>query len=184
MKTTAFVGVNARVRVYESRLLQSDQYERMLQAPDFREAVAVLNDTPYRDDIDLLLQTGDYDELLTNELQRMYNDLFEISPEPALIGLFSLRYAYHNLKVLLKEKFTGNDFKTLFIPIGRYTLSTYRDAVLTEKSESLGEEFLKSIEEVETDYREYHNIEEVDIIFDRRYFTHLRHLAEELGDKE
>lgn len=184
MKTTAFVGVNARVRVYESRLLQSDQYERMLQAPDFREAVAVLNDTPYRDDIDLLLQTGDYDELLTNELQRMYNDLFEISPEPALIGLFSLRYAYHNLKVLLKEKFTGNDFKTLFIPIGRYTLSTYRDAVLTEKSESLGEEFLKSIEEVETDYSEYHNIEAVDIILDRRYFTHLRHLAEELGDKE
>ncbi|SFH61182.1 V-type ATP synthase subunit C [Pisciglobus halotolerans] len=184
MKTTAFVGANARVRVYESRLLQNDQYERMLQAPTFREAVAVLNDTPYRDDVDQLLQTGDYDELLTHELQRVYEEMFEISPEPALVGLFSLRYAYHNLKVMLKEKFTGEDFSSLIIPIGRFSLSTYRDAVWTGRSEELDPEFLASIAEVERDYAEYQNIQAVDIILDRRYFTHLRHLAEKIGDQK
>lgn len=182
MKPTAFAGTNARVRVYESNLLRNDQFERMLQAPDFEEALNVLKDTPYRNDIEQLKESKDYDLMLVNELQRMYAELFSISPEPKLIELFSLRYSYHNLKVLLKEYFTANNFTAMLIPIGKNSISTLRQAVETSKSDDLGQEYLTSIREVKEDYEEYHNIQSIDIILDRRYFTHLKQLAIKIED--
>lgn len=182
MKPTAFAGTNARIRVYESNLLRNDQFERMLQAPDFEEALNVLKDTPYRNDIEQLKETKDYDLMLVNELQRMYAELFSISPEPNLVELFSLRYSYHNLKVLLKEYFTKNDFTTMLIPIGKNSISTLRQAVETSRSDDLDQEYLTSILEVKTDYEEYSNIQSIDIILDRRYFTHLKQLAIKIED--
>ncbi|MEG0442473.1 MAG: V-type ATP synthase subunit C [Carnobacterium sp.] len=182
MKPTAFAGTNARIRVYESNLLRNDQFERMLQAPDFEEALNVLKDTPYRNDIEQLKETKDYDLMLVNELQRMYAELFSISPEPNLVELFSLRYSYHNLKVLLKEYFTKNDFTTMLIPIGKNSISTLRQAVETSRSDDLDQEYLTSILEVKTDYEEYYNIQSIDIILDRRYFTHLKQLAIKIED--
>lgn len=182
MKPTAFAGTNARIRVYESNLLRNDQFERMLQAPDFEEALNVLKDTPYRNDIEQLKETKDYDLMLVNELQRMYAELFSISPEPNLVELFSLRYSYHNLKVLLKEYFTKNDFTTMLIPIGKNSISTLRQAVETSRSDDLDQEYLTSILEVKTDYEDYSNIQSIDIILDRRYFTHLKQLAIKIED--
>ncbi|MEK6189467.1 MAG: V-type ATPase subunit, partial [Carnobacterium alterfunditum] len=97
MESTDFVGANTRVRVYESSLLRNDQYERMLQASNFEEAVNLLKDTPYRNDVEELKETKNYDTLLMNELQSVYTDLFKITPNHDLIELFSLRYSYHNL---------------------------------------------------------------------------------------
>lgn len=184
MKDTAFAGSNARIRVYESRLLQSDQFERMLQATTFEEAARVLKDTPYRNDVDELLETRDYDALLTKELQRVYEEMFALSPDPALVELFSLRYTYHNLKVFFKAKITGENFDSLLIPIGKESLGLYRQAVQDGTSEVLDKPYLDSIQEVSSAEEEYHDIQSVDIILDRRYFTHLRWLAEQIGNEE
>lgn len=184
MKDTAFAGANARLRVYESKLLQTDQFERMLQATTFEEAARVLRDTPYRNDVDELLETRNYDTVLTKELQRVYDEMFALSPEPKLVGLFSLRYTYHNLKVFFKAKVTGEDFDSMLIPIGKEPISVYHQAVQEGASEILDNDYLASIEEVNTALEEYHDIQSVDIILDRRYFTHLRSLAEQIGDKE
>lgn len=184
MKDTAFAGSNARIRVYESRLLQSDQFERMLQATTFEDAARVLKDTPYRNDVDELLETRDYDALLTKELQRVYTEMFALSPDPALVELFSLRYTYHNLKVFFKAKITGENFDSLLIPIGKEALSVYRQAVQDGATEGLDRPYIDSIQEVSIAEEEYHNIQSVDIILDRRYFTHLRWLAEQIGNEE
>ncbi|MER1954267.1 MAG: V-type ATP synthase subunit C [Desemzia incerta] len=184
MRDTAFAGSNARIRVYESQLLQNDQFERMLQANSFEEAARVLRDTPYRNDVDELLETRDYDELLSKELQRVYDEMFSLSPDPALVELFSLRYTYHNLKVLFKARMTGENFDSMLIPIGKNPMSDYRQAVEIGKSDELDQAYIDSIQEVLVAEEEYHSIQSVDIILDRRYFTHLRWLAEKIDDRE
>lgn len=182
MESTDFVGANTRVRVYESSLLRNDQYERMLQANSFEEAVNLLKDTPYRNDVEELKETKNYDTLLMNELQSVYTDLFKITPNLDLIELFSLRYSYHNLKVLLKEKVTGENFESLLIDIGKEPISVLKQAVETKRSNDLNEDYLISIKEAMDDYEEYKNSQSIDIILDRRYFTHLRHIAENIND--
>ncbi|WP_027107563.1 V-type ATPase subunit [Lacticigenium naphthae] len=181
MQDTAYASANVRIRVYENNLLTRGHYERMLSASNFEEAVNILKDTPYRNDVDFVKETKKYDELLMNEFHMAYEDLFSFVPQPELVEISSLRYSYHNLKVLFKEEYTGNDFSSLLIPIGRYPVAELRQAIHSGKSDVLDPEYIDSIQEVKQELDEYHNVQAVDIILDRRYFTHLKILAQKIG---
>ncbi len=179
MKDTAYGSSNVLIRVYENDLLTRSHFERMLASHSFEEAVNVLRETPYRNDVDRIKEDKNYDSMFMNELHQTFDEMFKIVPNKELVELLGLRYAYHNLKVLFKEEITRQDFSELFIPIGRYPLAELRQAVRTGKSEVLPVEYMDSIHEVTTDYVEYKNVQAVDIILDRRYFTHLRLLADQ-----
>ncbi|API89251.1 V-type ATP synthase subunit C [Marinilactibacillus sp. 15R] len=182
MKDTAYGSSNVLIRVYENNLLNRGHYDRMLAADSFEDAVNVLRETPYRNDVDRIKEDKNYDTMLMNELHQTFDELFNISPNKALIELFGLRYAYHNLKVLFKEEFTDQELDHLFIPIGRYDISELRQAVRTGDSDILPQPYLDSIHEVQEDYDQYQNAQAVDIILDRRYFTHMRILADETNE--
>ncbi|WP_208558714.1 V-type ATP synthase subunit C [Marinilactibacillus kalidii] len=182
MKDTAYGSSNVLIRVYENNLLNRGHYDRMLAADSFEDAVNVLRETPYRNDVDQIKEDKNYDTMLMNELHQTFDELFEISPNKALIELFGLRYAYHNLKVLFKEKFTDQDLDHLFIPIGRYDISELRQAVRTGVSDVLPQHYMDSIHEVQEDHDQYQKVQAVDIILDRRFFTHMRALADETNE--
>lgn len=184
MKDTAYGSSNVLIRVYENDLLTRSHYDRMLAADSFEDAVNVLRETPYRNDVDRIKEDKDYDSMFMNELHETFDELFESVPNKELIELAGLRYAYHNLKVVFKEEYTDQDLSHLYIPIGRYPISELRQAIRTGDSEELPTHYLDSIQEVKEDYEEYQNIQAVDIILDRRYFTHLRKLADETGEEQ
>lgn len=183
MKDTAYGSSNVLIRVYEKGLLTRGHYDRMLAADSYEEAVNVLRETPYRNDVDRIKVDKDYDSMFMHELHETFEELYKAVPNKELIELAGLRYAYHNLKVLFKEEYADKDLEHLYIPIGRYPVSDLRQAVRTGESEDLPEHYLESIREVRSAYEEYHNIQAVDIILDRRYFTHLRKLADETGEE-
>jgi V/A-type H+-transporting ATPase subunit C len=184
MKDTAYGASNVLIRVYENDLLTRGHYDRMLAAESFEDAVNVLRETPYRNDVDRIKEDKDYDSMFMNELHQTFEDLLESVPNKELVELAGLRYAYHNLKVLFKEEYTDQDLSHLYIPIGRYPISELRQAVRTGESEELPAHYLDSIHEVQQDFEEYQNMQAVDIILDRRYFTHLRKLADETGEDQ
>ncbi|OJF89742.1 V-type ATPase subunit [Alkalibacterium sp. 20] len=179
MKDSAYGASNVLIRIYENDLLTRAHFERMLTSDSFGEAVNILRETPYRNDVDRIKEDKNYDSMFMNELHQTYNEMFEIVPNKELVELVGLRYAYHNLKVLFKEEVTDQDLDHLFIPIGRYPISELRQAVRLGESEVLPKAYVDSINEVKTDYEEYQNVQSVDIILDRRFFTHLRLLADE-----
>lgn len=179
MEDIAYSSSNVLIRVYENNLLTRAHFERMLTADSFEEAVNVLRETPYRNDVDRIKEDKNYDSMFMNELHETYDEMFDIVPNKELIELFGLRYAYHNLKVLFKEEITDQELDHLFIPIGRYPIAELRQAVRSGQSEVLPGAYMDSINEVKSDYDEYQNVQAVDIILDRRYFTHSRELAKE-----
>lgn len=180
MKDTDYAGVNARIRVFETRLLKQEQFERMLQARDFEEAVNVLKDGPYRQDVEEMQNNKVYEQVLDSQMQQTFFELAEVTPEPRLIELYSLRYTYHNLKVLLKAHLVDENFDALLIEIGE-PISVLRNAVETGKSEFLGERILTCIAETKAYYAEYQQIQAVDILLDRDYFHHLKEIARALN---
>ncbi|HAJ70108.1 MAG: V-type ATP synthase subunit C [Alkalibacterium sp.] len=182
MEDIAYSSSNVLIRVYENNLLTRAHFERMLTADSFEEAVNVLRETPYRNDVDRIKEDKNYDSMFMNELHETYDEMFDIVPNKELIELFGLRYAYHNLKVLFKEEITDQELDHLFIPIGRYPIAELRQAVRSGQSEVLPGAYMDSINEVKSDYDEYQNVQAVDIILDRRYFTHSRELAKETGE--
>lgn len=174
--------LNVTIRVYETELLKQSVFDRMLAANSFEEAVNVLRETAYREEVEDVLRTHNYDDMITENLERMYNRLFQIAPDPQIIELATLRYTYQNIKVIIKELISGRDLDELFFPIGRYDLTDIRQAVTLRQSKVLPQAYLTAIQAAIEDYDDYKNIQQLDVLLDRYYFEHLKQLALEIGN--
>lgn len=184
MLDSEFGSVNVTVRVLENQLLKQATFERMLTAASFEGAVNILRETSYRDQVEKVLQTHQYDDMMREELLATYRRLFEISPEPRLVELATLKYTYQNIKVLMKELFSGQDLSALYFEIGRFDVTELRQAVNVGKSEVLPSAYLETIVQAKQAYSEFNNLHQVEILIDRYYFQHLKQLALEMADAE
>lgn len=108
MRENDFAFAVGRVRVLETRLLDSGKFERMLEARDAEEVLRVLGETEYAQAFAAIKNQNDYEAVLDYERHRVY-DLVRsmLSPEPKIADLYFLRYDLHNLKVLLKAEMTA-----------------------------------------------------------------------------
>lgn len=184
MNDTIYGPLNTTIRSKENNLLSKNHLERMIGADSYTDAMSVLRETTYRNDVDEIQASKNYDEMFMKELEEAFKTAFEAAPDADVIEVMALRYAYHNLKVLFKEDYLDDDLSHLYIPIGRYDISELRKAVKTGKSTVLPQMYLDSIIEMRRELDEYDNPQSIDILLDRCYFNHLKKLAEQTGEQE
>lgn len=182
MKDIDYKGINTLIRTYELRLLKSEEMERILKASNLSQALDVLNGTEYDFDREEVLRTKNINEFLLKHLADVYQDLFEIVPDPEIIELFTLRYTYHNLKVLLKQHFLGENLEHLLIPIGRQSLESLKTLVETGESDQAHPIMVEAIQMAKYDYEERELIEAVTVYMDTYYFRHLRDITNRVDD--
>lgn len=172
---------NVLVRVYEKNLLSPDYFERLLNADNYDEALQILDETHYHKYIQEL-GINQLEEALTVSLVDAYAKIKEISPSSLLYEYVTLRFTYHNMKLIFKENIMNQDLSHLYFPFSPFNNSAIDYAVTSGQSTRLSDVYLESINEVRNEYEELQNLYSIDVIFDRRYLTHLRLLAEEIGD--
>lgn len=172
---------NVLVRVYEKDLLSPEYFERLLIADNYDEALQILSETYYHKYIE---ETGinNLEEALTESLVDAYDKILEISPSSLLYEYVTLRFTYHNIKLIFKENITNRNLSNLYFPFSPFSNSAIDYAVTSGQSTRLSNLYLESINEVRREYDEFNNLYSIDVILDRRYLTHLRLLAEEIGD--
>ena len=119
MDLMQFTQALSRIWVLETRLLDKAKIERMIEAPDADDVIKILSETEYANVMGNVKRASDYEEMLSAELQRVYNLVYELCPVKDIVNLFSTKYIYHNVKVLLKGKFLGKDFSNLLIHLGK-----------------------------------------------------------------
>ena len=184
MQDTDYGKVNMTVRVHENYLLNQNHYERMLQAANYEEAVRVLSDTIYREGVEEAIRTRDYEPMLMHVLEDPYRWLINEIPNKALAELITLQYAYHNIKVLFKEKKTGQEYQKTLIDLTYYPIYEFRKAVATLNSNILPQEYIDHIRQMDNFYSDTPSVNDIDIFVDRIYQEHLIHLAEQLEDSD
>ena len=182
MNDLAYSGINTTVRILEQQLLSKDIMNSLLASKELQQALEVLQKTDYGFQTDELLQTKQFDAVLMKHLKNQYEELYELMPTPELLDIFSIRYTYHNLKVLLKEKFAKKDFSHLLVPIGRYSLATLKQLVETRDSQDVPSVMVKAVREAYEDFENFERLETADVFMDTYYFKHLRMLERELQD--
>lgn len=182
MQDTEYKGVNTLLRVYETKLLTRDDYERLLKANDLREALEVLKATDYSFDQDNVLDDKNFDAFLMRHLSNIYQELYAVTPDSEVIQLFTLRYSYHNVKVLLKQRFTETDLEHLIIPIGKYPLSMLKNLVTTEQSHELNEVLVEGVHEAIEHFETYGRMEAADVFMDTYYYKQMRYITDRLND--
>lgn len=183
MKDTDYKEINTQIRTYELRLLSDDDMERMLKAPDLKGALDILKGTDYDFDEQEVLRTKDFNSFLMRHLAEMYAEMFAAAPDSRVLELYTLRYSYHNLKVLLKQLFLEENLEHLLIPIGRLSLDSLAGLVETGENADAHPLMVEGVREAKSDYADSGRIEAVTVFMDTYYFRHLRTLTNELDNE-
>lgn len=182
MKDLAYNQLNILISVYETRLLSPEIFEKMISSINAETAFAVLRDTNYG----VFLQDGvdvyQFEAILEAELEQTYRMLYASAPDRTLVDFFAMRYDYHNLKVLVKAYYTGQDFDSMLLPLGSYNHQDLRNLIYEKKSAIIHDVMVECVQDV-LDYLEtYQDIQNINIIFDSYYWKHLQSLAKAFND--
>lgn len=173
-----FVQGVTRTRVLEKRLLSRARIDRMVDAKDIDEVFKILSETEYSNGIANISRPEDYEEILSGELKRIYKLMREIVKDNQIVvDLLSLKYDYHNLKVLFKEKILNIDLSRTYISIGTIDIQKLKNDFSTDNYEEIKDEFREALETVIKDYKEIKDPQRIDIILDKLYFSHLYKMA-------
>ena len=170
------------IRVLEKRLLTRNRLERMIEAETPEEVLKLLGETEYSQDMADIHGSQDYEIILKRETERVFSIVRNMIKNTGIVDVLSLKYDYHNLKVLLKSKITGKDFSSLLMQAGTIDASKFKVKFETQ-SNDLPQEIMEAIDEVQKDFEENHNPQRIDIIVDKHYFRNLSRLAKEIDVK-
>ncbi|MDU7151997.1 MAG: V-type ATP synthase subunit C [Peptoniphilus grossensis] len=176
MDRSKFIQSSTRLRVMEKELLKSENFIRASETETLEDALRSLSDTVYNKYINKISSPTEYEYILKEEITRFYDELFDISPSKIPIRLITLKYFYHNLKVIIKEDIGKKDLKDLYMNIGDFDLKEYRDALVKGNKRNKNIELIQRVEEI---YEEKKDPQLIDIYLDNAYFTELLELAEE-----
>lgn len=182
MKQDLYHQLNPYVRLKETEILAPAFYEQLIAAdlPKIRE---LLNATVYGKYLTAEFP-NDFDAVLNKELLASYSELVERAPVPEVVFIFTMRFTLHNLKVLTKAHYIGENYDYLYLPDGFYSLAELKHAIETGKSAVLPVSILDSINEVREYLAESAILQGIDVIYDRGFLKEQRRLGEQLGYPE
>lgn len=172
-----FIQAVTRTRVLEKRLLSSAKIDRMIEAKDIGEVFKTLNETDYSSAVAEITRDEDYENILSHELKRVYKLMREVTKDQVVVDLMALKYDYHNLKVLVKERKLNKDLSNLYIPIGSTDFQKIKDGFLEGNFKDIQPEFREAIEAVVKDFEITKDPQRIDMIFDKFYIEHLYKMA-------
>lgn len=184
IKDIDYKAINTLIRTYELKLLQKDDFERLLKADDLKATLDNLKATDYEFDQEELLQTKQFNEMLMAHLADVYREMYEVAPQPQLLDLFTLRYTYHNLKVLLKDLFLESNQETLLIPIGSLSVDQLKTLVSSGKNDNAHPLMVEAVRLTKEDFEERQLIEAVTVYMDTYYLRHLRAISDDLQNED
>ncbi|TFZ41397.1 V-type ATP synthase subunit C [Soehngenia longivitae] len=170
-----------RIKVMEKRLLDNITIDKLVDANDIEEVIKILETTEYASSISKVKDSKNYEEILYNELNRVYELVREITPYKAISDLMALKYDYHNIKVMLKERLKGEDLSSLYIPIGTTDFNIFKNSFETSDFRDIDVRFSSVIQEVLSDFEKNSDPQRIDILVDKAYFNHMYDIAKDTG---
>lgn len=183
MDVMQFTQAMPRIRVLEKRLLDKAKIERMIDSTSPQNVLKVLQETEYAGIMNDIKNPQDYELILSRELQRVYKTMYDMTPNKLVVDIMSIKYDYHNIKVLIKGKILNKDFSNIIIPIGRYDVSKLKYAIENEYYRDLNKTITECIKTVFEDFQNFKDPQKIDIVLDNYMFYELNSIAKELNDK-
>ncbi|MDN6639210.1 MAG: V-type ATP synthase subunit C [Tetragenococcus sp.] len=177
MDDIQFSTANVRIRTYESRLLTQNTFDRMLATSEPEEAYSILQETTYGDFIEDNNDVRDFEKALIAEKKRTFDMIYNITPVKSIVDLIALQYDYQNLKVLVKQDYTQEDFSEYLVPMGSVSLPVLKNLVNLRQSDQVDPIMNQCIQAVFQYIEDYEEIQAVDIIFDNYYWDHMVELS-------
>ena len=168
-----FIQSSVRIRHAEKKLLTKQQLQRLADAKNLEDAIKLLNETSYSSELSKLDRPENYEQVLSEVLNKTYKEAMEISPEKSLVEILSCKYDYHNLKVLVKENILKEKFDSMYCMLDENEIEAFRELAL-KNDEGLSKDFKECLDFFETTK----DPQDIDIFLDKKYFEKVLSLAE------
>lgn len=169
-----FIQSSVRIRHAEKKLLTKQQLQRLADAKNLEDAIKLLNETSYSSELSKLDRPENYEQVLSEVLNKTYKEAMEISPDKSLVEILSCKYDYHNLKVLVKENILKEKFDSMYCMLDGNEIEAFRELAL-KNDEGLSKDFKECLDFFEITK----DPQDIDIFIDKKYFEKVLSLAEE-----
>lgn len=176
-----------RIRVLETKLLNANEVERMIGAPDAKDAFRILNETDFATHLGDIEKLENFQEVINHGLLDAKNVLMKISPNQHLLDLLWFRYDIHNLKTLLKAKVGDKTYEAVqnyLMPLGRVNPKILGRYIFdNERSVGFGinlddEQHLKqAVDETLRLYQTHNDSQIIDLTLNQAFFKIIYQLA-------
>ncbi len=178
MDREKFIRPSITTRVYEKNLLTSENLKRLIDTDDLKEALTSLNDTKYGQYLQKLDRPEDYEKVLSKMLLNSYKDMIKISPDKNLVKYLEEKYNFHNLKVLVKELIQDEDYKSIYIDIGKIDLVNIKRNL--KEDIKTKDEYLTYAKKALDIYKENKDPQDIDLSLDKDFYEKLLEDAKKL----
>lgn len=171
-KDTDYLFLASRVRALERKLLTAPRIEQLLTAGDVAACSQLLSELGYEP----IHDEASLQASLKQQREAVFSDIARFMPEPELLDVFRLKYDYHNIKTLLKDRSGGR----LLMDAGCISAADMeRQYAESGNWQFLPKEMADAAKEAADVLAETGNPQRSDFILDRAYFAQLRSLAQE-----
>ena len=171
-KDTDYLFLAYRVRALERNRLTAPRIEQLLTAGDVAACSQLLSELGYEP----IHDEASLQASLKQQREAVFSDIARFMPEPELLDVFRLKYDYHNIKTLLKDRSGGR----LLMDAGCISAADMeRQYAESGNWQFLPKEMADAAKEAADVLAETGNPQRSDFILDRAYFAQLRSLAQE-----
>lgn len=166
-----------RIMVRESALLNWQRFERLIES-DYEECLGILQETDYGPFLEEATVSEEVESGLQRFLEEQYLFIDDICGGTPIADFLHVKYDFHNLKVIFKEKYFGNSAEGMISGLGGQDVERLRGSVEASRSGNLAEYWELLIDrmrgEMEKDGAEPST---VDVLAERSYLERRLELA-------
>ena len=99
------------IRTLETLLLNENEVDRMILAPNAKEAFRILNEFDYADNKLGIEDPSEFQKVITEGLMDIKEELTKVTPDKRILNILWHFYDFHNIKTLLKAKLGGKEYE-------------------------------------------------------------------------
>lgn len=182
MDKMKFSQVIPRIRVYETKLLDKSKIDRMIDSNSSEEALRVLQETEYASIMTNVNKAENYEVILSEELKRLFNVMYDISPEKSIVDLMSVKYDYQNIKVILKGMFLKEDLSHLLMNVGSIDALKLKHSIENNDIRELPSIIRDAEKEAIEKFENTRDPQVIDIILDKYMFKTIIQIRDSIKD--
>jgi len=184
MLAANYAYASGKLKTLEPTILDNTDIERMVDAPDFKSAFKVLNDTDYADNL-LEIADLDYRDALRDDFDQLYRLLKNIIPDKNVFAFLYSERDFLIIRYLIKIKYLNQLEKLddLSIQNSINNIESLKAYILEKKDNGLDPEIKKIIDLAEQEAKQNPQPAEIDTNITKHYFKFQIRLAEKIKNK-
>lgn len=179
IKDTDYLNLTAYIRARETKLLNKERVERILDAPTTEEALKVLEECSWCEISSV--KPDEFELRLGTHLKEQFDDLANMMPNKRIMEAVRLKYDYHNIKVLIKSEAAGEPAERLMSRVSNIEPEKLKSAYLQRDYRGLPEPIAEGISQAAELLAKTGDPQLADFFLDRNYCAAFLSLAGETG---